>query len=502
MGRPWSRFGRWLVDTAPRSVDEPHGEPAAGNIPLGSAAGRLVVGTTVSGSAIALLTATIVNVALPTIARDLDASSSQQQWVVNAYLLTVASFILIGGSLGDRYGRVRIYRIGVLWFGVASLGCALAPSIGLLIGARLLQGVGGALLTPGSLAIIEATMRHDDRGRAVGWWSGLTGVAAAVGPVVGGLLVDWSWRWVFVVNLPVAAVVLATSRRLPESRDRSAIGTPLDVSGAGLTVLALGAASFAIIQGGADGFGALDGGAAVVAGIGFVALGLREREREHPMVPLDLFARRAFIAANAVTLLVYGGMGIMFFLLSIHLQVTLGWTPLEAGAALAPVTALMLLLSSRAGDVAQRIGPRWPLTVGPLVVAAGMVLMSRVAPGDSYVGGVLPAAIVFGLGLAATVAPVTSTALGTVPDDRSGAASGVNNAVARSGQLLAVAAVPPAVGLTGDALRERARLEDGFPAAMITGAVLVSLGAVVAGLFLRSGDLAGDELATDAGGPS
>lgn len=465
------------------------GDDTAGDVPLGSGAGRLVVGTTVAGSAVALMTATIVNVALPTIARDLDASSSGQQWIVNAYLLTLASFILTGGALGDRYGRVRTYRIGVLWFGVASVACALAPATGLLIAARFLQGVGAALLVPGSLAIIESTIRHDDRGRSVGWWSGLTGIAASIGPLVGGVVVELSWRWVFVVNLPVAVLVLVLSMHVPESRDDTAVGTQLDLGGGVVTVLALGAASFALIRA-AGGVGIVESVAALSAVIAIVALVVRERGRSHPMVPVDLFARRAFVGANAVTLLVYGGMGVMFFLLSIHLQVTLGWSPLEAGAAQVPVTLLMLALSSRAGDLAQRIGPRWPLTVGPFVVAAGMVLMSRVGPGDSFVGSVLPAATVFGLGLAATVAPVTSTALGTVPDDRSGAASGVNNAVARSGQLLAVAAVPAAVGLGGDALNRAADLERGFPAAMLVGAAAVAAGGLLAGVLLRSDDLA------------
>lgn len=448
-----------------------------------------MVATTVAGSAVAMLTATVVNVALPTLANDLDADSGQQQWVVNSYLLAIASLILVGGSLGDRYGRVRVYRIGVLWFGLASLACALAPSIEILIVARLLQGIGGALLTPGSLAILEATLRKDDRGRGVGQWSGLSGIAAAIGPLVGGLLVGISWRWVFVINLPVAVLVLALSTRVPESRDRAAQSTSLDVTGALLTVIALGGASFALIQGGAGGLGPWEVAAAAAAVIGTIGLLGYERRQGHPMVPLDLFASRPFAAANLVTLLVYGGMGVVFFLLSIQLQVTLGWSALAAGAALLPVTVLMLLLSSTAGNLAQQIGPRWPLTAGPMFIAFGMVLLSRVGPGDSYLVGVLPAVVVFGLGLAASVAPVTSTALGSVPSARSGAASGVNNAVSRSGQLLAVAAIPPLVGLTGDALRDPAQLQDGYATAMVVGAGIVVLGAVSAALLFRSGDL-------------
>ena len=467
-------------------------EPAdpTGGVPLSSHAGRMVVATTVAGSAVAMLTATVVNVALPTLAADLDADSSQQQWVVNAYLLTIASLILIGGSLGDRYGRLRIYRIGVSWFGLASLACAVAPTVEILIVARLFQGIGGALLTPGSLAIIEATLRKEDRGRGVGQWSGLSGIAAAIGPLAGGLLVDISWRWVFVVNLPVAALVLLLSTRVPESRDPAARAAPLDLVGAVLTVVSLGGASFALIQGGAGGTGPLEVVAVAAAVAGAVGLVAYERRHEHPLVPLDLFASRPFATANIVTLLVYGGMGVVFFLLSIQLQVSLGWSALAAGAALLPVTILMLLLSSKAGDLAQRIGPRWPLTVGPFLIALGMVMLSRVGPGDTYALDVLPAVVVFGLGLAASVAPVTSAALGSVPSARSGAASGVNNAVSRSGQLLAVAAIPPLVGLTGDALGDPAQLPDGYTSAMVVGAVFVVLGGLTAALLFRPGDLA------------
>ncbi len=459
----------------------------AGEVALDSPAGRLVLATTVAGSAVAMLTATVVNVALPVLARDLDASSGQQQWVVNAYLLTIASLILIGGNLGDRFGRLRVYRIGVTWFAVASLLCAVAPNVEVLIGARLLQGVGGALLTPGSLAIIEATLRPQDRGRGVGRWSGLGGVAGAIGPLVGGLLVDASWRWVFLVNLPVALAVLVMSREVPESLDRSSRDHPLDTVGAALTALTLGAASYALIQGPPGGFGGLDLAAAVVAIVGLGLLVVNERRHPHPMLPFDLFAVRSFLAANVVTLLVYGGMGVVFFLLTIQLQVSLGWAPIAAGAALLPVTGLMLTLSSSAGDLANRIGPRWPLTVGPLLISIGMVLFSGIGPGDGYLTDVLPGVLVFGLGLAASVAPVTATALGSIPDDRAGAASGLNNAVSRTGQLLTVAAVPPLVGLTGEALADPVELTAGFDDAMYVGAALVALGAVTSALLFPPG---------------
>lgn len=276
--------------------------PAAGDVALDSSAGRLVIATTVAGSAVAMLTATVVNVALPVLSRDLDASADQQQWVVNGYLLTIASLILIGGNLGDRYGRLRVYRVGVAWFALASLLCAVAPNVEVLIAARLLQGIGGALLTPGSLAIIEATLRPDDRGAGVGQWSGLGGVAGAIGPLVGGLLVDVSWRWVFLLNLPIALAVLLMSRRVPESLDRSARDAPLDVAGAALTAAALGGASFALIQGPPGGFGALDWLAVAVAAVGLVLLLLNERRHPRPMLPLDLFTVRPFLGANISTL--------------------------------------------------------------------------------------------------------------------------------------------------------------------------------------------------------
>lgn len=458
-------------------------------MPLDGPLGRLVVATTVAGSAVAMLTATVVNVALPTLADDLGADSAQQQWVVNAYLLTIASLILVGGSLGDRYGRVRVYRIGVAWFALASVLCAVAPSVQFLIAARLLQGVGGALLTPGSLAIIEATLRREDRSTGVGQWSGLSGIAGAVGPLVGGLLVDLSWRWVFVINLPVAALVLVLSARIPESVDRSAQGSALDLRGAALTVGALAAASWALIQGPDGGWAATEVFAGAIAVTGVVLLAIVERRHPHAMVPIDLFANRTFAAANLITLLVYGGMGVVFFLLSIQLQVTVGYSALAAGAALLPITGLLLVLSATAGRVARRMGPRWPLTVGPILIAVGMVLYRRIGPSATYLTDVLPGVVLFGLGLAASVAPVTATAMGSVPDERAGAASGTNNAVARTGQLLAVAAIPSLVGLTGDDLRDASRLDAGFATAMLVGAGLVALGAAVAFVLLRDRDL-------------
>jgi EmrB/QacA subfamily drug resistance transporter len=460
-------------------------DSSAGQVAINSRPGRVLIVTTVMGSSVAMLTATVVNVALPTLAVDLDASSSAQQWVVNGYLLTLASLILIGGSLGDRFGRVRIYRLGVAWFAVASLLCAVAPNVELLIAARLLQGVGGALLTPGSLAIIEATLRPDDRGRGVGLWAALIGITGAIGPLVGGLLVDLSWRWVFVINIPVAILVLILSTRLPESIDPDSSDSPIDFVGAALTVVMLGGLSYALIEGPSSGLRLDSVVAAVLAAIALVGLIRYEPTRPQAMVPVDLFANREFVAANLITFLVYGGMGVVFFLMSIQLQVTSGFSPLMAGASFLPMTFLMLLLSARAGDLSQRIGPRLPLTIGATLIALGMLLFTRIGPEADYVVDVLPGVLVYGLGLAAVVAPVTATAMGTVPESRSGAASGTNNAVSRTGQLLAVAAIPPLVGLTNDALRDPVQLDRGYSMAMVVGAGLVAVGGGVAWWMLR-----------------
>ncbi|TDT18180.1 EmrB/QacA subfamily drug resistance transporter [Ilumatobacter fluminis] len=476
------------------TVSSADGSP---DVELDSRRGRLLLTTVVLGTTVASLTATVVNVALPTLASDLDASSSGQKWIVNAYTLTLASFILVGGSLGDRFGRVRLYRIGVVWFAVASLLCAIAPTVELLIVCRLLQGIGGALLTPGSLAIIESSLRSDDRGRGVGAWSGITGIAGAIGPLVGGLLVEISWRWVFVINIPVAIAVIVLSRWLPETRDRSARDASIDVTGAVATAVLLAGLSYALIEGPEGGLSGVEIAAVVAAGMAAAVLWVVERRIAHPMVPIELFANRVFGVANGLTFAIYGGMGVLFFLLPIQLQVTAGWSALEAGAALIPVTLLMLVLSPRMGDLSGRIGPRLPLTFGPIATALGIVLMIRVGPDASFATDVLPAVIVFGLGLSGIVAPVTSTALGSVPDERAGAASGVNNAVARTGGLLAVAAIPGLAGLTGDALSDPTRLGDGFDTAMWISAAIVAAAGVAAFALLRPDDVAAEVAGED-----
>jgi EmrB/QacA subfamily drug resistance transporter len=458
---------------------------APGSIRLAEPRGRWVLAATVLGSSMALLDATVVNVALPTIGRDLGTSLAGLQWTVTAYTLTLAGLILLGGSLGDRLGRRRIFLIGVVWFALSSALCGLAPDIGVLIAARALQGIGGALLTPGSLAIIQATFLAKDRPRAIGAWSGLGGVAAAVGPFLGGWIVGAiGWRWIFLLNLPVAAAVVAVAaRHVPETRDPMASGR-FDVAGAVLAALALAGITDALIEAPEHGIAraVVTGAVGVAAGAAFVLLERRRGRpgsRTGPMLPLDVFASRQFTSVNVVTFLVYGALGGVLFLLVLQLQVVAGFSPLEAGLALLPSTLLLLLLSSRAGALAQRIGPRWMMTAGPLVTAAGLLLATRIGPNASYLADVLPTVVLFGLGLAATVAPLTATVLASADVRHAGVASGVNNAVARAAGLLAVAGLPLAVGLTSAGFRDPVSLEQGFRAAMVVCAGLLVAAAVL-----------------------
>ncbi len=467
---------------------------AAGAIRLGRPDGRWVLAAMVLGSSMAFLDATVVNIALPTIGKSLHASLAGLQWTVTAYSLTLAGLILLGGSLGDRMGRRRIFTIGVAWFALASALCGLAPTIGVLIGARVLQGIGGALLTPGSLAIIQATFAPDDRPKAVGAWSGLGGVAGAAGPLLGGWIVaDAGWRWVFLLNLPLAAVVLAvTTRHVPESADPDASGG-FDVAGASLAALALTGLTYALIEapaGNGPAAPAAPAAAAVIAIAAAIAFFLVERRRGRspgrvpPMLPLDVFGSRQFTAVNVVTLLVYGAFGGMLFLLVLQLQLVVGFSPLAAGLALLPTTVLMLLLSPRAGVLAQRVGPRWLMTAGTAICAVGLLLMTRIGLNASYLADVLPAVVVFGLGLSMTVAPLTATVLASADVRHAGVASGVNNTVARAAGLLAVAGLPAVVGLGAAAYHSASLFSSGFRAAMVVCAGLLVAGSLVSALAI------------------
>ncbi|MEZ5076851.1 MAG: MFS transporter [Solirubrobacterales bacterium] len=464
----------------------PQTRDSPGGVAYASGAGRWLIAVAVAGSGMAFLDGTVVNVAVPDIGRDLGADGAALQWILNGYLLTLASLILLGGSLGDRYGRRRVFVAGIGVFTAASALCAAAPTAEVLIAARLLQGVGGALLTPGSLAIIEAGFRPADRARAIGAWSGLSGVSTALGPLLGGYLVEAiSWRAIFLINLPIgAATIWAARRHVPESLDPEAGAGRLDTRGAALAALGLGGTTYALIE--APGRGA--SAAVVVSGVAgvlaLVAFFVAERRSPNPMLPLEIFSSRQFSAANAVTFAVYAALGGFFFLLVAFLQISLDYTPVAAGAASLPVTLLMLIFSARAGALAQRVGPRLPLTLGPLIIAVGLAMLALVEPGDSYLTSVLPAAVIFGAGLTLVVAPVTATVLAAADARHAGLASGVNNAVARVAGLLAVAGLPVVAGLSGDGFFEPATMTDGFHLAMLVCAALSLAGALIAWLTI------------------
>jgi EmrB/QacA subfamily drug resistance transporter len=452
----------------------------------GSPQGRGIIAAATLGSGLTLLDGSVVNVALRTIGTDLDASLVQLQWVVNGYFLSLASLILLGGSLGDRYGRRRVFLVGVAWFAAASLLCGLAQTPGQLIAARALQGVGGALLTPGSLALIQSSFRPADRAPAIGVWSSLSGVAGLVGPFLGGALIDLvSWRLVFLLNVPLAVlVVLVAGRHVPESRAPGPHGR-FDVLGAVLGAVALGASTYALITAGERG-----GTDVVVAGVVAVVTGVlfvvRERRTHSPMLPPRLFADRQFTGANLATLAVYGGLGGSSLFLVLQLQGVLGYGATAAGAATLPTILLITLLSPRAGALATRIGPRLPMTLGPLAVAAGTLLLAGVDGSSPYWLEVLPGAVLQGLGMALTVAPLTASVLGAAPDALAGVASGVNNAVARAASLLTIAALPVAVGLSGADYVDPAALTDGYRAAMLLCAALFAAGGAVAWATIRN----------------
>jgi len=406
---------------------------------LASSEGRWLVTAMVLASGMAFLDGSIVSLALPDIDRDLNAGLVGLQWTVNAYMLSLSALVLVAGSLGDRLGRRLMFNVGVIWFGVASILCAAAPSIEMLVAARALQGIGGALLTPGSLAIISSSIDQEDRGRAIGTWAGLSGVSAAVGPLLGGWLVDQlGWRAIFWINVPlVVATIVISLRHVPETKgDQGRI----DFGGAGLTVVSLAFLTYGLV---------VEDWIPTVAGLVLlIAFVLHQRRIPHALVPLELFADRVFTALNICTFAIYGALSGGMFLLVLQLQYVTGYSPLEAGLATLPPTILLLLFSGRAGALGEKFGPRLPMTFGPLIAAASMVLYLRV-DGDANLVEVLVPGIVFGIGLTILVAPLTTSVLASAPADQAGIASGINNAVARTAGLLAVAAIPPLAGIAG-----------------------------------------------------
>jgi EmrB/QacA subfamily drug resistance transporter len=402
---------------------------------------RLTLVATILGSTVVFLDATVVNVALPSIGDDLRAGLAGQQWVLEAYMLALVSLILVGGSLGDQFGRRRLYVIGLLGFGASSALCALAPNEEFLVGARALQGVAGALLVPGSLALVAAAFEGEERGRAVGTWTAWTGIATVFGPAGGGALIGvWSWRAIFAVNLPlIALTVYLALRFVAESRDPEAhrgvdrVGILLSAAGLGLPV-------FALIEQPTRGWSDPLVWVSLAAGVAcFLAFVLHEARARFPMLDLTLFRIRNFAVANLTTLTVYAGLSGGLLFLTLYLQQVAGYSALEAGLATTPISILLFILSPRFGRLASGVGPRLPMTVGPLTAAAGMLLMLRIGSGASYLADVLPPVLVFGLGLSATVAPLTATVLDSVPERRVGIASGVNNGVSRVAGLLAIA---------------------------------------------------------------
>jgi EmrB/QacA subfamily drug resistance transporter len=454
----------------------------------GTPRARWVIAAAVLGSGVASLDATVVGIALPSIGRSFHTGVGSLQWVVTGYSLTLASFLLIGGSLGDRIGRKRVFLFGVAWFALASAASGLAPNTTVLILARALQGVGGALLTPASLAILQASFRPEDRARAIGAWSGLGGLAAAAGPLVGGYLIAaGSWRWVFFINLPVAAgVIVLTARHVPESADPLVSGR-IDMSGAAVAVTFLTGLTYALIEGPNVGWASpVVLGALVVAGAAGGAFFFVERHAANPMLPLPMFAVRQFSATNAVTFIIYGALAGALFLLPVELQLVSGYSPLASGLALLPVTAIMLVFSARSARLSSRIGPRLQMGVGPLVVGGGLVLLTRATHGSGYASHVLPGVLVLGTGLAITVAPLTATAMEAAPSEHAGVASAVNNVVARSAGLIAVAVLPLAAGITGAGALRASTLGPGFRIAVTIAGAMCVAGGLLAGALIRN----------------
>ena len=408
--------------------------PVAGT----KAAGPWVLAATIIGSSLAFIDGTVVTVALPAIAREFDATGAEVQWVVEAYALFLSALLLVGGALGDRYGRRRVYALGIILFTIASVACAFAPSVRWLILARAVQGMGGALLVPGALALISASFEPARRGRAIGTWSGFSGITAAIGPLVGGWLVNHSWRWAFLLNVPLAAVVLLLLPKVPESRNPRA--RSLDFVGAGLVTLGLAGLVFGLIESSVRGWGDPAVLGAIVLGCAaLAAFAFFEARTDSPMVPLGLFHSTDFTGANLLTLFLYGALSSVFFFLPLNLIQVQGYSPLEAGAALLPFIAILFVFSRWSGGLVERYGARRPLLIGPAITALGFALMSLPGVGGTYWTSYFLPILILGVGMAVSIAPLTTAVMNAVGGENAGIASGINNAVSRAAGLLSIA---------------------------------------------------------------
>jgi EmrB/QacA subfamily drug resistance transporter len=444
---------------------------------------RLTLAACILGTGIVLLDGTVVNVALPAIQRDLGGGLAAQQWIVDAYLLTLGSLLLVGGSLGDLYGERRIFSLGVAGFGVASVLCALAPSAPALIAARAVQGVAGAVLTPAALAVIVATFEREERAAAIGMWAAWSGIATVVGPLVGGeLIAIASWRWIFLINVPLAVVTIVLVLVAIPPHEVNGRRGRVDLVGALLCALGLGGTVFALIEQRRLGWsspaiwGSLSAGLVLL-----VAFVLWERRTPAPMLPLSLFRRRNFSVTNVETFAVYAGLSTWGFFLTLFLQQLAGYSALRSGLALLPVTAVMFVGSQVVGRLSGRIGPRVFMGAGPLLAGLSLLLLQRLEPGFSYPVDLLPPLLLFAVGLSLTVAPLTATVLADAGPTDAGIASGVNNAVARVAALLGIALVGLAVTGAGNQLDLH-----GFHLAMLVTAFLVAAGGLVGAVGIRN----------------
>jgi len=453
---------------------------------------RLTLIATILGSTVVFLDSTVVNVALPAISEDLDAGLSGQQWVVEAYMLTMVALLLVGGSLGDQFGRRRMFVAGLIAFGATSVLCAIAPTVEVLVGARALQGVAGALLVPGSLAIVAATFAGEARGKAVGTWTAWTGIATVIGPAGGGALIGFtSWRAIFWVNLPlIAGTVMLTLHAVEESRDPDAF-RGIDWGGIALSAAGLGGPVFALIEQPKYGWSDPLVWVPLVVGVLCFALFVRHEARaRHPMMDLGLFRIRNFAVANLTTLSAYAGLIGGLFFVGLFLQQVAGYSALEAGLATTPISVLLFFLSPRFGRLASGTGPRLPMTAGPIVGGLGLLLMLRVDSGADYVTEVLPAVLVFGLGLSATVAPLTATVLDSVEERHVGIASGINNGVSRVAGLLAIAVLGAVISARFDAIAPDVAGGPLTDAATAASTSAFHLGVLIAAVLMIAGGIA------------